>query len=253
MASLFDTYGIKEVADVTFYEINDDGSRGKPVLYLDSLKVSTLEQTAETVDARGGKGNPKLISWNFNKEVNLTLEDALFSPKSMAMMFGDGATISTASAAIDKTSKVVVSTTSVYPSVYFYTALGVLSSVPAASCTYYTDTGSAITASTQLAVGDVLLATWAQNTAATGYRKIIINPLTFPGSYYIVGDTYTRNQATDNDEFFQFIIPKAKLTADNNITMQAEGDPSTFNLNLSVMKPKVGNMIELIQYALPSA
>lgn len=29
-----------------------------------TLKVSTLEQTAETADARGGKGNPKLITWD---------------------------------------------------------------------------------------------------------------------------------------------------------------------------------------------
>ena len=64
MASILDRYGIKEVADVTFYEINADGTQGKPVLFLDTLKVSTIEQTAETVDARGGKGNPKLITWD---------------------------------------------------------------------------------------------------------------------------------------------------------------------------------------------
>ena len=43
MASILDRYGIKEVADVTFYEINADGTPGKPVLYLDTLKVSTIE------------------------------------------------------------------------------------------------------------------------------------------------------------------------------------------------------------------
>ncbi len=64
MASILDRYGIKEVADVTFYEINPDGTAGKPVLYLDTLKMSTIEQTAEQTDARGGKGNPKLITWD---------------------------------------------------------------------------------------------------------------------------------------------------------------------------------------------
>ena len=47
MASILDRYGIKEVADVTFYEINEDGTPGKPVLVLDTLKVSTIEQTGE--------------------------------------------------------------------------------------------------------------------------------------------------------------------------------------------------------------
>ena len=90
MASILDRYGIKEVADVTFYEINQDGTPGKPVLYLDTLKVSTIEQTAEQVDARGGKGNPKLITWDYGKEITLNIEDALYSPKSMSIMLGDG-------------------------------------------------------------------------------------------------------------------------------------------------------------------
>lgn len=34
--------------------------------------------------------NAPLIVWDFNKEINVTLEDALFSAKSMAIMFGNG-------------------------------------------------------------------------------------------------------------------------------------------------------------------
>jgi hypothetical protein len=29
-----------------------------------TLKVSTIEQTASTADATGGKGNAKLVSWD---------------------------------------------------------------------------------------------------------------------------------------------------------------------------------------------
>lgn len=35
------------------------GDPMEPVLYLDSLKISTVEQTADNVSARGGKGNPE--------------------------------------------------------------------------------------------------------------------------------------------------------------------------------------------------
>ena len=64
--NLFQKYGIKEVADVVFYSINEIGDEVfyTPVLYLDTLKVSTIEKTAEKVDARGGYGNKKLITWN---------------------------------------------------------------------------------------------------------------------------------------------------------------------------------------------
>lgn len=63
-ANILARYGIKEVADVTFYEIDNNGAPSNPVLYLDTLKVSTIEQTAEQTEARGGKGNPPLIIWD---------------------------------------------------------------------------------------------------------------------------------------------------------------------------------------------
>ena len=56
MSSILDRYGIKEVCDVTFYYIDNSGNPTSPVLYLDTLKVSTVEQTAENTSARGGKG-----------------------------------------------------------------------------------------------------------------------------------------------------------------------------------------------------
>ena len=50
--NLFQKYGIKEVADVVFYSINAIGDEEfyTPVLFLDTLKVSTLEKTAEKVE-----------------------------------------------------------------------------------------------------------------------------------------------------------------------------------------------------------
>ena len=88
--NLFQKYGIKEVADVVFYSINEIGDEVfyTPVLFLDTLKVSTVEKTAEKVEARGGYGNKKLITWNFGKDIVLNLEDALFSPASMSMIWG---------------------------------------------------------------------------------------------------------------------------------------------------------------------
>lgn len=88
--NLFQKYGIKEVADVVFYSVTAVGDEEfyTPVLFLDTLKVSTLEKAAEKVEAKGGKGNKKLITWNFGKEITLNLEDALFSPASMSMIWG---------------------------------------------------------------------------------------------------------------------------------------------------------------------
>ena len=86
------------------------------MLFLDTLKVSTIEQTAESVDARGGKGNPKLITWDYGKEITVNIEDALFSPKSMAIMLGDGTASAKTSDYIKRTvlTRVAGSSTSGY-------------------------------------------------------------------------------------------------------------------------------------------
>lgn len=89
--NIFEQYGIKEVADVTIYAIDLDKNDDEiyiPIMYLDTLKVSTIEQTANTTSARGGIGNPNLITWDYGKDITLNLEDALFTPASQSLMWG---------------------------------------------------------------------------------------------------------------------------------------------------------------------
>ena len=82
-------------------------------------------------------------------------------------------------------------------------------------------------------------------------QKVEVSANTFPGTYYITGDTYARSSVSGEDEFFQFIIKKAKVTSENTITLEAEGDPSTFSMNLTVLRPDDGSaMMELIKYDL---
>ena len=82
-------FGIKEVADVMFYKINADGTLGDAVLYLDTLKTSNLEFTAEETEARGGKGNAALMSWDHSREATLTLTDALLSADTLSMLLAE--------------------------------------------------------------------------------------------------------------------------------------------------------------------
>ena len=91
--NIFDQYGIKEVADVTLYSIHKkkDGSGDVyyvPALYIDTLKMSSVEKTAENVWAQGGLGNARLICWDYGKQINVTLEDALCTPASLGMCWG---------------------------------------------------------------------------------------------------------------------------------------------------------------------
>lgn len=244
MASILDRYGIKEVADVTFYKIETDGSMGAPVLFLDTLKVSTIEQTAEQAEARGGKGNPPLIIWDYGKEINVTLEDALFSAKSMAIMFGDG-DIGSDNTKIYKTWR---GPFTAKPTTLEY-GNKTIDVSKMTSVKYYDEKGTEITSedlATTLATTPAAFLTGEITIKEVGEIEISAN--SFPGTYYVTGDTYARSEITGEDEFFQFIIQKAKVVSENTITLEAEGDPSVFNMSLRVLRPTDGKMMKLVKY-----
>lgn len=240
MANILDKYGIKEVADVMFYEIDDDGTRGAPVLYLDTLKVSTIEQTAEETDARGGKGNPALIVWDYGKEINVTLEDALFSAKSLSIMFGSGAVGD--SSTMSTITKTVQFTGSTPPTAF----KGPQDKTYAISSAVYYDTAGKEVALASLTANSVYFATFDMPIKDVSVIEVSSN--SFPGTYYITGDTYSRKESNGTDEFFQFIIPKAKVQSENTLTLEAEGDASVFNLSLRVLRPTDGKMMKLVKY-----
>ena len=153
-------FGIKEVADVTFTSLDSAAK----VLTFDTLKVSNLEFTAEEAFARGGKGNPKLVAWDYNREATLTLQDALLSIETLGMIFGD----------------------------------------------------------------------------SNGEdAKVEIGADTYPGYYKIEGWTYGKTTDGEN-KYFKFTIPKAKISSNVTLTMEAEGDPTVFDMTLTVLQGDAG-------------
>lgn len=165
-------FGIKDVADVTFYELDEHGRPGSPVIFFDTLKTSNIEQTAEQADAKGGKGNASLITWDHSKEINVALQDAVLSEKTLEMMYGKG-----------------------------------------------------------------------------GDGVITISANAFPGCYYVEGMTYARDMKTGKDKILKLFIPKAKIMSENTITMEAEGDPTVFDMKLRVVRGTNGEMMRLAMEA----
>ena len=45
-----------------------------------------------------------------------------------------------------------------------------------------------------------------------------------------------------------FIIPQAKMGSEVTITLEAEGDPTVFDMSLTVLRPDDGIMMKLVQY-----
>lgn len=251
MANILEKYGIKEVADVWFYEIDEKGKPGAPVLYLDTLKVSTIEQTGEEAEAKGGKGNTALVSWDFGKEITLTLEDALFSIKSMEVMFGGKMdnTVKTLLKTIDVTWNKALTGSETFD------LKDRKVKIPQTGKYYKKETGEEVQS------GEVTTALGKIDKEPLVYTfempidGVVINISAdqFPGTYYITGDTFARSAVSGKDEFFQFIVPKGKVKSEQTITMEAEGDPSTFNMTVKVLRPDDRKMIKLVKYDVTSA
>ena len=179
-------FGVKEVADVRFYPANalkinsttgkleftdKPGTDGKYTeadkkLEFTTLKVSSLEITAETTDARGGKGNAKLLTWDHSREGTITLEDALLSMDCLQALMGE------------QSGKINGST----------------------------------------------------------HDVVRITTDSFASNYCIVGTTFAKDQTTGNDHLFTFFVPNAKVGTDLSLEMSADGDPSVFNMTLTVLR-----------------
>lgn len=384
--NIFEQYGIKEVADVCLYSIELDENDDEiyvPVLYFDTLKVSTFSQTAEQTSARGGLGNPHLIVWDFGKEITVELEDALFNPASQSIAWGGKLatqhfTMLGAFAANDSTprnvrikvlnySEVFSNTNSwawncniaissidndinLVKKVKLYCAKdeetkkyqwnfedgntiqfeeGLLAINPTqneispqdfmyiiehsiknvkyleriekckASHTFAIDTKSNLLhnqyshlekyAQSELTVfldprtmqpyepnatqfkrqngtiieGDLRVVKqyeiyykWTREKApeysTLGYQ-IVVDPIHFPGTYRLVGETYVRNRNTGKDQRYQLEIPLCKMSSNNSITLQADGDPTTFNFSLRVLRREDNAMMMLTQYDVEKA
>ena len=90
--------------------------------------------------------------------------------------------------------------------------------------------------------------TIANNNKQINGQKIVIKADTWPGSYMMVGETYIRNRDTGKDEHMQIVIPQAKVKSDQTLTLQADGEPTVFNLSLEVAQPRSKTMMEINTY-----
>ncbi|ARF70774.1 hypothetical protein B7C51_25220 (plasmid) [Paenibacillus larvae subsp. pulvifaciens] len=247
-------FGVKEVADVTIYDI----ATNKPVLYLDTLKMTNIENKADSSAARGGKGNSKLLEWDFNKEVTMKMQDALMSFKSLSLMTGNDVKIGVAqvhrrevlvaSAGTTGKSKVTLSKVPIEGSISTY----LLSDDEIRKEIKSTNTSKEKEVTFDIAdvpAGTSVVVFYKFETDANA-QTITISADKFPAYVKIIGDTTIRDSKDGDDYPAQFIIHKAKISPNFTLTFQADGEPSVFDMDLTVFKKDDNSdMYEFIQYA----
>lgn len=264
-------FGAKEVMDVTLYDM----ATNKPVICFDTLKTSSVSVTSEKVYARGGKGNPKLITWEINKEATLTIEDALITPKSMELVSGMATATGTKTVYVrqknewDTTDTTPKDKGDLYPLKCSKEGVINLAFTPKekvedirvylsdSDCgTPVTMTGASINEKT-LTLGPDGITSAADKKVVVYYTRdtsettqtYVITADKFAGTYKLVGDTVVRNAETGQDEPFQIIIPNLKWTSNLELGFSADGDPTSTTFECEIMRESGSStMIEMIKY-----
>lgn len=261
-------FGIREVCNIAFKAKSNGTKMGtkvfkkdEVVIFFDSAKTSSLTGSSTEVAAQGGRGNPKLITWEGEKEIVFTFEEALISPIGMAILTGANlidksefyhqvrlravateanklnieaevheigglsATIND-STLVDEDGKPTGSPQEQAGSLFVYKEDGT-------EVTGITVAGNVISATTGIEAGDIY--------TVDGYVKVMGSTISieankFSDYFYIEAETLFRQEADGVDKAAQIIIPKGKVKSNFEFTMANSGDPSTFAFEVTALE-----------------
>lgn len=231
------TYGLREVADLTFFDLTTN----KPFLYMDYALTSTNEHSADTTYATGGKGNPRRLAFDGNRQSTLTISTQIIDFRIIALLAGaeveKGSTnvfkreVLTAVDDIGGGVKITLSETPVNGTV---TVFPLSSDAVAGAEEDITVTDSNVTISNITATAGTQYVVYYQFKSDSNAEKISFKAKNFPKYCRIVGDTLIKNEATGVNEPFQMVAHKAKPQANFTLAMASEGDPTTLELTFDL-------------------
>ena len=253
-------YGVREICNVVFKAKADmkigtaTFKKGQPVLYIDTAKTSTTEGAATTVYATGGRGNTRLIAWEGERTLTFTVEDALLSPISFAMLSGagvlKGANNSTAKVHIHTTTQTNISVTGTTATIdltdalltndelcdeapVFITTVEADGSLTGEILTGFTASGKTFVkadADSSLA-GKSVFVDYYITRLSNRVNELQIDGAHFGGYFYVEANTLWRD--TDgSDHAAEMTFPNVKIQSNFTFNNAATGDPSTFTFTM---------------------
>lgn len=260
-------FGSREICNVTFRAKAEQKigtmtfKAGQPVLYIDTAKTSTLEGAATSVYATGGRGNTRLITWEGEKTLTFTVEDALLSPISFSMLSGAGLvkpTGETEKVHVHITSRAQISTggkidlkdalVTDKETICKDAPIFVIITEADGSITGETlEVDTAATDATSITakapsdgdiadyVGKVVLVDYYILRAGSTVSELQIDAENFAGYYYVEAETLFRRQNDGVDLPAVITIPNVKIQSNFTFSMAATGDPSTFTFTMDAM------------------
>ena len=241
-------FGVREICDVVFKAKSAgkigsmDVVAGQPVLYIDSAKTSTLEGAATAVYAQGGRGNARLISWEGEKTLTFTVEDALLSPIGFSILSGAGLLSNaaetvhvhtTANAHAGTDGKIDLTDVLGTDEEIDGTAPVFVMTMEEGSITGMVS-GATISEKVITAEGakdkDVFVDFYVLKSSKV--TELQIDAENFAGNYYVEASTLFRRESDGKDLPAEITLPNVKIQSNFTFSMASTGDPSTFTFTM---------------------
>ena len=251
-------FGVREIANVVFKAKNQQKigpytfEKGQPVFYLDSAKTSSMEGAATTVYATGGRGNTRLIAWEGEKTLTFTVEDALLSPISFAMLSGAGVIKGAANSEklihFHQTTNAVIGNGEIDLDDALEANEKICPTAPiyVMKLDAHGDITGEVIKNWAVDVGGRKLTRAAGADAVSGavmvdyyvlknegtVSELQIDAENFAGYYYVEADTLFRRQSDGKDLPANLTFPNVKIQSNFTFSMASTGDPSTFTFTM---------------------
>lgn len=252
-------YAAVTVCDVTLYDLVTK----YPVMFFDTLQVTSIEGAAETTDIQGGQGNATLASVSHSKTVDVTFDDAIMTMSSLALLTGGNLEQATDSKKITMTETEVVEVKASAKSIklsrpakvgtYVWIAMmvnGVLSTASRLEERVATEKDEFnfsefhnAPVSAEDAIYRVFYEWEMGFNDAAELTELSVLADKFAGTYRFIGDTVLFNQYTGSNDIFQIEIPKLKLDSSYSMSFNASTEAIVFSFKGKALRDDLGNMI----------
>lgn len=236
-------FGVRDVMELTFFDIVTK----KPELILNYCKVTNLETTTETAEARGGMGNDIIMSWDYGRTATFNITHATLSDEMLKAITGDAGLSGT-----DAQTKYVEKITATNDTTLILKHPVVKVEETPVLLNVFDENNNEIPVTLSndkvitgvFEVGKVYKVIYL--TTSRNAKKFTFSSEKYPGYYTLVGRYYMLgNDGVEYENLL--IIPKARINGDFTIELDAEGDPATFELTISVEKDTNNDMVKIIR------
>jgi len=253
MSKISNQWAIRDSGNILFKDIATNEIKA----IVTSSKTFELSTTGETVYARGGYGNPKLVSFKGNKETTVTATAALFDNSLLALQLGSD--LKTGNIIIpinnDK-SKATTDATDVSVTPTFQVASNIFFSVVSLIDNGLTvetryELNATAADSSELAEGEytvkngkVLLpiadvgkeiALFYEGSVNEAY-SIVNTSKKFAGEYRVEVEVIVKDAQNSKEYSGLLIFPKASLTDEITLSLSVDGDPSVQNIGFDALE-----------------